>query len=273
VLLLGGQADAPFAAALHNAAFEAAGSKARFEVRRVAPSRLADTVAAMRRDAELVGASVAAPHSTAIAPLLDGLGPEASAVGVVTTVSYRAGALIGWNTDSPAFLRALEVAEVDARGADVLILGAGGAARSVAGALRGQANRIWLAGRDLARARSLCQDLELAAGGPISMGSIGLVLRKAAIVINATPVGGDGHTLIVPVDRLRPSQFVFDLLYNPPLTPLVRGARQRGARAINGLTMLLFQGLAAFEIWTGTPAPEAAMRAALERTAVLGLAA
>src|SRR5207253_1884182 len=80
-----------------------------------------------------------------------------------------------------------------------------------------------------------------------------------------TPVGNDGQAVPFPIEWLLSSHFVFDLIYQPPITPLVRGARDRGAHAINGLSMLLFQGLAAFEIWTGQPAPEAEMRAALER--------
>ena len=233
---------------------------------------LGATIAAMRADAELMGASVAAPHGTAILALLDGLGPPARTAGAVTTLSYRAGALVGWNTDGPAFLQALEDAEIEAHGRDVVILGAGAAARSVALALRDQAPRIWVAARDADRARRLCQDLAVQAGGPLAIGSLSLVLRKATLVVNATPVGGDGDSLLFPVEWLRPDQVVFDLLYNPPLTPLVRGARRRGARAVNGLTMLLHQGLASFEIWTGTPAPEHAMRAALERAALVGQA-
>jgi len=99
------------------------------------------------------------------------------------------------------------------------------------------------------------------------------VARKVDLIVNATPVGSDGETVLFPVDWITPAQFVFDLVYQPAVTPLVRGARDRGARAINGLTMLLFQALAAFEIWTGQPAPEAAMRAALERAVVGRLSA
>jgi shikimate dehydrogenase len=95
-----------------------------------------------------------------------------------------------------------------------------------------------------------------------------LLVRKAELIVNATPVGSDGQSVLFPVDWITPSQFVFDLIYQPPLTPMVRGARDQGARAINGLTMLLFQALAAFEIWTGVSPPEAEMRAALERAVV-----
>ena len=101
------------------------------------------------------------------------------------------------------------------------------------------------------------------------MGSLSLIARKVDLIVNATPVGDDGEGILFPIDWITPAQFVFDLIYQPAVTPLVRGARERGARAVNGLSMLLFQALAAFEIWTGQPAPEPAMRAALER-AVLG---
>jgi shikimate dehydrogenase len=97
---------------------------------------------------------------------------------------------------------------------------------------------------------------------------LSLLVRKAELIVNATPVGSDGESVLFPVDWITPAQFVFDLIYQPAVTPLVRGARDQGARAINGLTMLLFQGLAAFEIWTGQAPPEAAMRAALERAVV-----
>lgn len=270
MLLLGDSASAAYSARLHNAAFEAAGLPARFEARRVRPHELKATVDALRQDGELMGASITAPFGTAIIPFLDGLGPEARACGSVTTLSYRAGALVGWNTDGTAFLQALEDAEIDADGRDVVIVGAGAAARSIASVLRDSAQRVWIAAQDLGQAERVCQDLQIAAGGAVAMDALPLILRKATLVINATPVGGDGHSLVFPVQWLRANQVVIDLLYNPPLTPLVRSARGRGARAINGLTMLLHQGLASFEIWTGSPAPETAMRAALERAAVLG---
>jgi shikimate dehydrogenase len=208
------------------------------------------------------------PHTVAASRLLDGLGPEAQVIKAVNTISHRAGALIGWNTDRPAFTLALEEAGFQAKGHAVLVLGAGGAARASVDALRETATKIWVAGRDLDEARAVCRDLEVSSGGPAPLGSLALLVRKAELIVNATPVGSDGQSVLFPIDWITPGHFVFDLIYQPPVTPLVRGARERGARAINGLTMLLFQALAAFEIWTGQPPPEAAMRAALERAVV-----
>ena len=208
------------------------------------------------------------PHTVAIASLLDGLGPEAEAVRAVNTVSHRAGGLIGWNTDRPAFAVALDDARYQPRGRSALVLGAGGAARAAGDALRTVASRVYVAGEDLDQSRAVCRDLGINRGGATPLGSLALLVPKVNLVVNATPVGSDGDSTPFPIEWIQPTQFVFDLVYDPPVTPLVRGARGRGARAINGLSMLLQQGIASFEIWTGTQAPEAAMRAALERAVV-----
>jgi shikimate dehydrogenase len=253
------------AAALYDAGFKAAGIDASSEVRDVPPSRLPVAITAIRRDGGILGAAVSMPHTVAASRLLDGLGPEAQAVGAVNAISHRAGALIGWNTDRPAFSLALEEAGFQPKGRTALVLGAGGAARASVDALRSSAGKVWVSSRNLDEARAVCRDLEVAGGGPTPFGSLSLVVKKVDLIVNATPVGSDGQAVLFPIEWITPGHFVFDLVYEPQLTPLVVGARDRGARAINGLTMLLFQGLASFEIWTGQPAPEAAMRAALER--------
>ena len=234
----------------------------------MAATELADAIARMRADRGVLGAAVTTPHTVAVSRLLDGLGPEAQVVKAVNTVSHRAGVLIGWNTDRPAVTLAFEDAGFQVKGRTVLVLGAGGAARACVDALREAAAKIWVASRDLDEARAVCRDLPVSGGGPSPLGSLSLLVRKVELIVNATPVGSDGESVPFPVEWITPTQFVFDLIYQPAVTPLVRGAREQGARAINGLTMLLFQGLAAFEIWTGQPPPEAAMRAGLERAVV-----
>ena len=268
LLLLGGEDDGEPALSFFNAGFDAAGIEARCEVRAVSVGELPDAIARMRADRTVLGAAVTMPHTVVAAGLLDGLGPEAQVIKAVNTVSHRAGALIGWNTDRSGFGQALDDAAFQAKGRSILVLGAGGAARACIDALREAAARIWVISPDLDEARAVCRDLEVTSGGPAPLGSLSLLVRKAELVVNATPVGSDGQSVLFPVDWITPAQFVFDLIYQPPVTPLVRGARDQGARAINGLTMLLFQGLAAFEIWTGQAPPEAAMRAALERAVV-----
>ncbi len=231
-------------------------------------AELPEAIARIRTDGGVLGAAVGMPHAVAASRLLDGLGPEAQVIKAVNTISHRAGALIGWNTDRSAFAQALDDAGFQAKGRSVLVLGAGGAARACADALRETATRIWVTSRDLDEARAVCRDLGITSGGPAPLGSLSLLVRKTELIVNATPVGSDGQSVLFPVEWITPGQFVFDLIYQPPVTPLLLGARDQGARAINGLTMLLFQGLAAFEIWTSQTPPEAAMRSALERAVV-----
>ena len=267
-MLLGEAPLDPLPATLFKAAFEAAGMPVTCEPRGVGVADLSSVVSELRNDPAVIGVAVLRPHTVAITGMLDGLGPEAETVKAVNTISHRAGGLIGWNTDRPAFSIALEDAGYQPRGRSALILGAGGAARAAGDALRTSASRVYIAGDDLVQARTLCHDLDISRGGPTPLGSLSLVVPKVDLIVNATPVGGDGRSTPFPIEWIMASQFVFDLVYDPPVTPLVRGARGRGARAINGLTMLLQQGLASFEIWTGTQAPEPAMRSALERAVV-----
>jgi shikimate dehydrogenase len=272
VLLLGDPVGHSLSAAFQNAGFGAAGIAAVYLPRQVSPADLPQVLDEIRRDPDVLGANVTIPHKITVASLLDGLGPDVRQLGAVNTLSHRGQVLVGWNTDRTGFAQALEDAGFDPSRRAALVLGAGGAARAVVDVLRPTASRVWVAARNLEQARRLCRDLNVEAGGPTPLGSLKLVVGRVDLIVNATPVGMDGHSLVFPADWLGADHFVFDLLYNPPLTPLVRAARDHGARAVNGLAMLLYQGLASFEIWTGRPAPEAAMRAALER-AVLGSAA
>lgn len=267
-MLLGQAPLDPLPATLFTAAFEAAGLRVACEPTAVGVADLSAAVTGLRNDPAVIGLAVLRPHTVAITRMLDGLGPEAEAVKAVNTVSHRAGGLIGWNTDRPAFAIALEDAGYQPRGRSALILGAGGVARAAGDALRTIASRVYVAGEDLDQARALCHDLDISRGGPTPLGSLSLVVPKVDLIVNATPVGADGQSTPFPIEWVTPTQFVFDLVYDPPVTPLVRGARGRGARAINGLSMLLQQGLASFEIWTGIQAPEPAMRSALERAVV-----
>src|SRR5437016_1160918 len=136
LLLLGGEPGGEPAVSLYKAGFAAAGIEASCEVRTVAATELADAIARIRADRSVLGAAVTMPHTVAASRLLDGLGPEAQVIKAVNTISHRAGALIGWNTDRPAFSLALEDAGFQAKGRSVLALGAGGAARAWRAALR-----------------------------------------------------------------------------------------------------------------------------------------
>jgi len=237
----------------------------------VRPEDLETAVAGLRA-LSVRGFNVTIPHKTAIIPFLDRLTPLASAIGAVNTVINQDGYLVGDNTDGIGFVRSLrEEADFDPKGSRVVLLGAGGAARAVAFALaQAGAARLVIANRTVARAEELAaavagQGAE-AVALPLDSPELGEELAGADLLVQTTPAGlagGDEDRLPVPETWLDPPLIVCDIVYNPPLTPLLAAARRRGLRVVPGWGMLLYQGTAAFERWTGRPAPVAVMREAL----------
>lgn len=225
------------------------------------------------------GFNVTIPHKQTIIPLLDRITPEARFIGAVNTVVIKKGKLMGHNTDAEGFLRALrEGRRLTLRGKKVLVLGAGGAARAVSFRLSLEGVReITIANRSAARSRALVADLKKAISRkaasscrfssiPLSKPHLAKTIPGVEIVVNATSMGmGSNPPLLLPPGTLSPKHIVCDLVYQPPDTGLLKQAVRSGARPVNGLGMLLYQGALAFEIWTGKKAPIKAMRAVLQK--------
>ncbi|HEX9114172.1 MAG TPA: shikimate dehydrogenase, partial [Nitrospirota bacterium] len=189
----------------------------------------------------------------------------------VNTVEVREGRLVGHNTDGRGFIRSLrESAGFDPRGKNVLIAGAGGAARAVGFCLAlAKAERIVFHDVDARKAARLARDIRKKTGvsaDAISSHGLAAAARDANCLINATPLGlKKGDPLPLGRELLLPHHLVCDLVYNPPETGMLRAAKDRGARSLSGIGMLLFQGVIAFEIWTGAQAPITVMKNALTR--------
>jgi len=218
------------------------------------------------------GLNVTIPYKELVPRWLDELDEEAAALGAVNTIVVRGGRLSGHNTDGRGFLTALRAeGGVDLRGEAVLLVGAGGAARAIAFACaRGGAARLVIANRDRDRAESLRRSLRRAAPGTevLAVGTgeeaFASLAGESQILVNATPLGSRrGDPLPVPAGRIRSSQCVVDIVYRPLRTPLLAAAEAAGARCLNGLGMLLYQGALAFRLWTGREAPLEVMRRAL----------
>jgi shikimate dehydrogenase len=281
--------------AMQQAALDALGIAARYELWDTAANHLAARVAALRRP-EMLGANVTIPYKAAVVPLLDAVAPEARrSAGVVNTIVCQhdpatpSGVrLIGHNTDVVALLRLLDEQVTWLWQRRALVVGAGGAAQAALGALRLRGADIWIAARRpeaaraalealWTRARDEPESVRAPAVLPASWQERVLALDDAAhlaaalaatdVLIQATPIGtGDVQASPLPLEliaRLPAHAFVLDLVYHPPETALVRAARARRLRAQGGLAMLLYQGAAAFTLWTGREAPLAVMRAAL----------
>lgn len=235
------------------------------------PRTLADGIALLRAPDGL-GANCTVPLKEAVIPLLDGLDPGAAAIGAVNTIVKRAGRLIGHNTDAPGFRAALAEEGIDPAGLSVLVLGAGGAARAVVAALAGLAapvRRLTIANRSVERAERLVA--ELVAPGvaaeivPLAPRLVAERLAACDLLVNTTSVGLERDETPLP-DVPFPSRLVvYDLIYNPLQTRLLRDAAAAGARAINGLGMLVHQAALAFELWTGRRPPIEVMRAVAHR--------
>ncbi|MBK6856791.1 MAG: shikimate dehydrogenase [Microthrixaceae bacterium] len=238
--------------ALANAAFRAAGldwAMVAFDV----PDGGAEGAVAAVRALHLGGLMVTMPHKAAVIPALDSLTPAAQALGAVNSISWVGGTLVGHNTDGEGLVRSLRHdSEVDVARRRCVVLGAGGAARSVVHALVvAGASEVVVVNRTPDKAA-----VAAALGG--AAGRVGQVddIVQADIVINATSVGmgapaGASGPLPCPADSLRRGQIVVDLVYQPIVTPLLAAAAACGAQPVDGIGMLVHQAAISLERWTG----------------------
>lgn len=272
--LLGSPVEHSLSPAMMTAAFDARAIDAAYLAFDVRPDGLAAAVAGLRTLGAR-GVNVTLPHKEAVVPLVDELASSARAVGAVNTIVNERGRLVGHNTDASGFVEALREAGADPRDGHAVLLGAGGSARAVAAGLaRAGASSITIAGRAVARAQQIAEALAAQHPGPrlraASLEAAGLCEPQTSLVVNCTPAGmqggpdGDALAAGVPLHALARDAVVVDLVYRPSETPLLRRAAGQGLRTVGGLTMLLHQGAAAFQLWTGRAAPLEAMRRALE---------
>ena len=227
---------------------------------------LAELVQQMRLG-RLHGLNVTIPHKQSVLPLLDELTPAASAIGAVNTIYRRAGRLVGHNTDAPGFLADLEQLGFAGLASEprpkALVLGAGGAARAVCCALAQAGWQVCITARRFEQASALAANLNAQswAASALTFEPASLLL-PFSLIINTTPVGMYPDVQANPWPAgipFPPGAAVYDLVYNPPETALIRAARAAGLPAANGLGMLVEQAALAFEVWTGRTVPRLPM--------------
>jgi shikimate dehydrogenase len=244
---------------IHNAAFRHSGVNAVYVAFPVTDFRKA--VAGLR-GLGIVGVSVTIPFKEEILPLLDALDPRAAEIGAVNTVVNREGRLIGYNTDWLGAVTAL-AANISLKGRHVLILGAGGASRAIAYGILQAGGQVSLTDVDTSRAAAMAGTLGAEALSPDALDRC-----PATILVNATPVGMTPEVDGIPInpDLLGRFDVVMDIVYQPLQTRLLREAQARGAATIDGLQMLIHQGAAQFELFTGQKAPTEVMAQAAYKT-------
>lgn len=253
--------------AIHNAAFAACGLDWVYVAFEVAAGSGADAVRAMRT-LGIDGLSVTMPHKQAVAEACDECSADAAALSSVNCVVRRSdGSTWGDSTDGAGFVRAMHEAGHDPSGLRVVLLGAGGAARAVALALVRGGAQVTVCARRADAAERAAAVTGARAGAWDDRAD---ATSAADLLVNATPVGmGADRSLPIPPDALRSGLVVADLITHPLDTALLLAARQAGAPTVDGLGMLVHQAAIAFEHWTGTDAPVAAMHAAA-RAALTG---
>ncbi len=270
---------------IHNAAFSATGENlvyTAFHVKKGDLKRAMDGV----RSLGIKGMSVTIPHKVDIIPFLDEIDDVALATGSVNTIVNSSGVLIGFTTDGPGAIRAMEAESVQIEGKSILLLGSGGAARAISFALRhlSPLPRLRILGIEKPELQALVRDLNsrvpgkssdpaaLVTGEVLDNASLEQAMASADIVIHSTPVGMSPNTekSLVPAGLFRKGQVVFDVVYTPRETMLIREAKKAGAVTVSGLGMFVNQAAIQFELWTGKPAPLDIMTTAVEEALYSG---
>lgn len=256
--------------AMHNAAIAALGLDYVYAAFHVRPESLGRAMGGMRA-LNIAGLNVTVPHKQGVMEYMDEVSEEAVAIGAVNTVACRDGRLVGYNTDAFGIIESLKRdGGMEHLPAKVVLLGAGGAARAILYALLQSARveEILLLNRTVTKAESLARDLDSA--GRVKVGPMDAPgVADAGLLINSTSVGMHPHDGVSPLadaSVLHADMLVADIVYKPLKTRMMEQAESAGARTINGLGMLAWQGARSFEIWTGiTPPVDVMMAAALER--------
>jgi len=266
--LIGDPVEHTMSPAIQNAAFRELGLDYLYLPFRVDKDKLGKAIDGMRA-LNIRGLNVTIPHKVEVLRFLDKLDPLAEKIGAVNTIVNDNGFLTGYNTDATGWLQAMLTKGFDPANKKVIVLGAGGASRAICFIMAERGAHLVILNRrlELEWAEELAGRISTTFGREtraLELNRINLVetLEEADILVNTTSVGMSPDTDRTPVDGdlLRPYLIVSDIVYNPVKTRLIREAEAAGAKTVEGLEMLIWQGALAFEHWTGQEAPVELMR-------------
>lgn len=269
--LLGYPVKHSLSPAMHNAAFKAWDIDAEYKLFEKKPEELTDFFRELKKGS-ISGVNVTIPYKEEALRYLDEIRQEVELIGAVNTILVKGKRLIGYNTDGLGFITSLrKEAGINPKGKEIVIIGAGGASRAISIHLaQERAASIILSDIILDKAERLAshirRNIPRVKVSTVQKEELNSRIRKADILINATPVGMRPDDPL-PIDPriLHPKLLVCDLIYNPPKTQLLIQAEKIGAKTLNGMGMLLYQGALSFTIWTGKEAPIEVMARALEK--------
>lgn len=258
--LLGYPVEHSLSPSMHNAAFEYLKLDCCYVCFSVRPDELRNAARAMKA-LNLVGVNVTVPHKEKIMPFLDEVDAEAAFIGAVNTIVNVNGKLKGYNTDGRGFMQSLSEAGIKVKDKRVLVIGAGGASRAICYYLGQKAIELIIFDIDKKKSKRLAGDLRKISP---NIGSIEKIinLNDIDLIINATPLGLKSNDPM-PLDLrlIKKNHIVCDLIYKK--TRLLESSSKKGCKTLNGLGMLLWQGVYAFELWTGKKPPVNVMKEAI----------
>ena len=265
-------ADGNPTVAMVEAAYKAANQNIRYINTEVFPDGLQDAVNGARA-MNWLGFNLSAPHKVSVIPMLDGLGESASIMGALNCVVNRDGKLIGENTDGKGFLTAFSEV-LSPEGKTICIFGAGGAARAIAVELAlVKAKKIIVVNRNIERGEDLVDTIRTRTSATAEFIQWNLkfsIPTEVDAIVNATTIGMEqfeGKELDIDFNSIRSRMVVSDVIVNPPNTHLLQQAAKRGAVTIDGVGMLVYQGIIGIKYWTGLDSDQTVMRNALEEIA------
>jgi len=236
----------------------------------VNPIYLKDAITALRA-LNFKGANITVPHKEEVIEYLDEITEDAFLIGAVNTIVNVDGRLIGYNTDCKGFVSALKSAGITRfDNINALVIGAGGAGKAACvGLLKANIKNLIIANRTVRKAELILENFKKSfektkiSVCPLEENSLKTALENCDLLINTTSVGMQNESLALPIESLKKGALVYDMVYNPPKTKLLKDAEKLGHKIENGLNMLLYQGVEGFEIWTKKKAPVQVMKQAL----------
>lgn len=263
--VIGDPIDHSFSPALHNAAFLFLGLDCTYIAYRIPKGELEYGIEALKK-INIAGFNVTIPHKVDMMKFLNETDNECKLVGAANTIVNNGGILKGYNTDVDGFLDPIKKRKINSKDSDVLLIGAGGAARAIiAGFNKERVRKITIANRTRQRAEEMIrftQGLGLESDY-LDLKSAGEVAGNYRFIVNATSVGLKGIGCPIHTKNIGKDSIVYDIVYVPVETPLIEQSKNQGATIIYGWEMLLAQAMKSFEIWTGNPAPYEAMKLTL----------
>ena len=260
--IIGDPIDHSLSPAMHNAAFKMLKVNCTYIAFRIGKDELEAGLASLRK-INIAGFNVTMPHKVTIIPLIDDLDETCIKIGAVNTVNNENGKFKGYNTDIHGFIEPIKRRKIDLKNKTVLLIGSGGAARAAITALMDESvGKIVIANRNVEKSQVLndiCKRQNIYTEILILEDS-SKYASNADLIVNATPIGMKGEDSILKAEHINSDCVVYDLVYRPMQTGLIRSANEAGATVIYGYEMLLEQGIKSFEIWKQMKAPSDIMK-------------